>query len=63
MNTTPLTDIAPNIFRKRLLFEGYFTVEVSAETLHKYFSNITTELGFGHTATPSSMKRAARVKM
>jgi hypothetical protein len=45
MNTTPLTDIAPDIFRKRLLFEGYFTVEMSAETLHRYFSRITTELG------------------
>ncbi len=45
MNTTPLTDIAPDIFRKRLLFEGYFSVEVSAETLLKYFSHITTELG------------------
>ena len=45
MNTTPLTDIAPDIFRKRLLFEGYFTVEVSTETLIRYFSHITTELG------------------
>jgi hypothetical protein len=45
MNTTPLTDIVPDIFRKRLLVEGYFTVEVSAETLLKYFSQITTELG------------------
>jgi S-adenosylmethionine decarboxylase len=45
MNTTPLTDIAPDIFRKRLLFEGYFTVKVSAETVRKYFSHITTELG------------------
>ncbi len=45
MNSTPLTDIAPEIFRKRLLFEGYFNVEVSAETLLQYFSHITTELG------------------
>ena len=45
MNTTPLTDIAPDIFRKRLLFEGYFTIEVSAETVVSYFSHITTELG------------------
>lgn len=45
MNTTPLTDIAPDIFRKRLLFEGYYSVEVSAETLRNYFSYITTVLG------------------
>jgi S-adenosylmethionine/arginine decarboxylase-like enzyme len=44
MNTTPLTDIAPEIFRKRLLFEGYFNIEVSAETVRKYFSHITTAL-------------------
>lgn len=45
MHTTPLTDIAPEIFRKRLLFEGYFGIEVSADTVRKYFSHITTELG------------------
>jgi hypothetical protein len=45
MNTKPLTDIAPDIFRKRLLFEGYFNVEVSAATVLGYFSHITTALG------------------
>ena len=52
MNTTPLTDIAPDIFRKRLLFEGYFTIEVSAETLLRYFSHITTELELRIYADP-----------
>ena len=45
MNTTPLTTIAPDIFRKRLLIEGYFQSEVTAETLRTYFSHITTKLG------------------
>jgi hypothetical protein len=45
MNTTPLTNIAPDIFRKRLLVEGYFTVEVTEDSLRKFFSRITTELG------------------
>ena len=45
MNTTPLTNIAPDIFRKRLLIEGYFESEVTAETLKAYFSRITVELG------------------
>jgi len=45
MHTTPLTNIAPEIFRKRLLFEGYFDIAVSADTVHKYFSHITAELG------------------
>ena len=44
MNATPLTDIAPDIFRKRLLIEGYFRVEVSEESLRTYFSRITSEL-------------------
>lgn len=45
MNTTPLTNIAPDIFRKRLLVEGYFDVEVTEETLRTYFSRITSGLG------------------
>jgi S-adenosylmethionine decarboxylase len=45
MNTTPLTTIAPDIFRKRLLIEGYFQSEVMAETLTAYFSHITSGLG------------------
>jgi S-adenosylmethionine decarboxylase len=45
MNSKPLTTIAPDIFRKRLLIEGYFRSEVTAETLRDYFSRITSELG------------------
>ena len=48
MNTTPLTNIAPDIFRKRLLVEGYFTVEITEWSLRGYFSRITSELGL-HT--------------
>lgn len=45
MNKTPLTHIAPEIFRKRLLIEGFFSVEVTAETVREFFSHITSELG------------------
>ena len=45
MNTTPLTTIAPEIFRKRLLVEGYFQTEVTEESLRRYFSRITSDLG------------------
>ena len=45
MNTTPLTNIAPEIFRKRLLVEGYFGVTVTEDSLRDYFSRITVELG------------------
>jgi len=45
MNTTPLTNIAPEIFRKRLLVEGYFKVQVTEDSLRGYFSRLTSELG------------------
>ncbi len=45
MNTTPLTNIAPEVFRKRLLVEGYFRTEMTAETVKGYFSRITSGLG------------------
>ena len=45
MNTTPLTNIAPEIFRKRLLVEGYFRVEVTENSLREYFSRVTSGLG------------------
>ncbi len=45
MNQTPLTNIAPEVFRKRLLVEGYFGVEVTEDVLRGYFSRITSDLG------------------
>ena len=45
MNTTPLTNIAPKVFRKRLLVEGYFTVTVTEDSLRGYFSRLTSDLG------------------
>ena len=45
ISTNPLTDIAPQIFRKRLLIEGYFMAEVTGERLRAYFGHVTTELG------------------
>ena len=44
MNKTPLTTIAPEVFRKRLLIEGYFGIEVTAQIVHDYFSQITSQL-------------------
>ena len=45
VNRTALTTIAPEIFRKRLLVEGFFGVEVTEEVLRDYFARITGELG------------------
>jgi len=39
-----MNNIAPDIFRKRLLIEGYYLADVSEETIKKFFSYITTEL-------------------
>lgn len=44
MNRTPVTGIAPQIFRKRLLVEGYFSREVGEEVIEAYFDRITDEL-------------------
>lgn len=52
MNITPLTNIAPEIFRKRLLVEGYFGVEVTEDSLRTYFSRITSELGLRTYSEP-----------
>jgi len=39
-----MNNIAPDIFRKRLLIEGYYAIEVTGETIKKFFRDITTEL-------------------
>jgi hypothetical protein len=44
MNSTPLTNIAPDIFRKRLLVEGYFGVDLTEGSLREYFLRITGRL-------------------
>ena len=45
MNKKALTTIAPDIFRKRLLIEGYFRRDIDESTLLEYFRDVTRELG------------------
>jgi len=45
MNRTALTRIAPEIFRKRLIIEGFFRSDMNEEKIRSYFNNITQELG------------------
>lgn len=45
MHRTALTSIAPEIYRKRLLVEGYYRAVVDAETVRAYFARITGDLG------------------
>ncbi|HEY0609514.1 MAG TPA: hypothetical protein VGD35_07650 [Chitinophaga sp.] len=39
-----MKNLAPDIFRKRLLVEGYFTIEVNEQTLVDFFAYITSGL-------------------
>jgi hypothetical protein len=40
VNRTALTSIAPEIFGKRLIIEGYFRNEVTKETLRAYCDHV-----------------------
>ncbi|HEY5884745.1 MAG TPA: S-adenosylmethionine decarboxylase [Pyrinomonadaceae bacterium] len=44
MHKTPLTTIAPEVFRKRLLVEGYYGIDVTADTVREYFLDLTSQL-------------------
>lgn len=44
MNRTALTSIAPEIFRKRLIVEGFYTRDVTGEVLRSYFEHLTGQL-------------------
>ncbi len=45
MRRTALTSIAPEIYRKRLLVEGYYRADVDADKVRAYFARITGDLG------------------
>jgi hypothetical protein len=62
MNTTPLTNIAPEVFRKRLLVEGYFTVEVNEKAIQDYFSRITAGLSLRTYGEPNIHKTSGAGK-
>lgn len=62
MNVSPLTNIAPEIFRKRLLVEGYFNVNVTEEGLRGYFSRITSELGLRTYGEPTIHRTSGKGK-
>ncbi len=39
-----ITTIAPDIFRKRLLIEGFYTIEIDTSKILDYFAYITDQL-------------------
>lgn len=39
-----IKNLAPNVFRQRLLIEGFYTIGVSRESLEKYLLNVAEHL-------------------
>ena len=62
MNKTALTTIAPDIYRKRLIVEGYFLREITEATLLAYFAQLTRELGLRTYADPIIHRTAGQGK-
>ena len=62
MNRTALTNIAPDVFRKRLLIEGYFQRAVVESVLRDYFRHITRELGLRTYGDPIVHKTSGQGK-
>ena len=52
MNQTALTTIAPEIFRKRLIIEGYFRADMGEALIRSYFAEVTGELGLRTYSPP-----------
>ena len=47
-----MKNIAPDIFRKRLIIEGYYNIEVTEDTIKKFFSYITDNLSLRTYGAP-----------
>jgi S-adenosylmethionine decarboxylase len=53
METLPvMKNLAPDIFRKRLLAEGYFTIDVNEQTLVDFFQHLTSQLSLKTYGAP-----------
>lgn len=63
MNNVALTSIAPDIYRKRLIIEGYFRREITEATLLAYFEHVTRELGLRTYADPIIHRTSGQGKL
>ena len=52
MNRVPLTSIAPEVYRKRLLVEGYFRRHVDEAAIRGYFDHLPGTLGLRTYGAP-----------
>jgi S-adenosylmethionine decarboxylase len=51
-----MKDIAPDIYRQRLLLEGFYTIEVDRDTVDRYLRGVAEHLGlriYGETVIHS----------
>jgi hypothetical protein len=48
-----LRNIAPDIFRQRLLIEAFYTIDVTRENLSKYLVSLAADLGLRSYAEPT----------
>jgi len=47
-----MKDLAPDIFRKRLLIEGFFAVNVEEQTIKDFFEHLTNSLSLQTYGAP-----------
>jgi hypothetical protein len=48
-----MKDLAPHVFRQRLLVEGFYTIELSREKLAAYLLGVATHLGLKAYGEPA----------
>ena len=48
-----MKNLAPEIFRQRLLIEGYYTIDVTRETLAAYLTGVAAHLGLRAYGEPA----------
>ncbi|PSB11686.1 hypothetical protein C7B62_04635 [Pleurocapsa sp. CCALA 161] len=47
-----IKNLAPNIFRQRLLIEGFYTIDVDKKSIEKYLFNVAEHLGLKTYGNP-----------
>jgi hypothetical protein len=47
-----MKDLAPDIFRQRLLIEGYFTADIDRAAVERYLVDVAAELGLRTYGAP-----------
>ena len=57
-----LKDLAPDITRKRLIIEGYFTNEVSRATIEEFFDSLCSKLSLRKYGEPIIFSPGAKGK-